>query len=59
MHTTVSVERRKRAIAADGAVAPARSRRLESNRAAPVPAAAATLPSKLRLTATRKAWMGL
>eukprot|EP00964_Phaeocystis_antarctica_P015097 scaffold8325_cov57-Phaeocystis_antarctica.AAC.5 len=35
MHTTVSVERRKRATAADGAFAPAGSRRLESDRAAP------------------------
>eukprot|EP00964_Phaeocystis_antarctica_P102393 scaffold67732_cov60-Phaeocystis_antarctica.AAC.2 len=35
MHTTVSVERRKRAIAARGAIASARSRRLESDRAAP------------------------
>eukprot|EP00964_Phaeocystis_antarctica_P025278 scaffold14192_cov80-Phaeocystis_antarctica.AAC.2 len=43
----MSVERRERAIAAHGAFAPARFRRLESDRAAPVPAAAATLPSTL------------
>eukprot|EP00964_Phaeocystis_antarctica_P025279 scaffold14193_cov85-Phaeocystis_antarctica.AAC.1 len=47
MRTAVSVERRERTIAAHGAVAPARSRRLESDRAAPVPAAAATLSSTL------------